>query len=277
MLNPNQRLDNLIVGMLSSNKIKMPTQPEIAVRIRECAEDPQLTSSKLAKVISQDPGLTAKFINIANSPLIRGAVTIDSLPEAISRLGMVFVTNTSTGLAMEQLFQATNETVDEILYAVWKDSTKIAAYSHVFAKHFSNIPPDKAALAGLMSHIGVLPLVVYSQEIDELVKNKNELIKNIRAYHNTIGAFLLRAWEFPPEIAEVPQRIQETRKLENVDLTSIVIIAIINACPHKINFITIEDSVLNSIKTAFPQIEEVMQSEAFATHLSASMKFYSEE
>src|SRR4029078_2283614 len=104
------------------NELKLPSQPSVAVRIRECAEDPYVTPERLGKVINQDPGLTAKIMQIGNSPLMRGAVPISSLPDVISRLGLKFVCDTSIGLAMAQIFQATNETIDDMMQKVWTSS-----------------------------------------------------------------------------------------------------------------------------------------------------------
>ena len=105
---------NNILEAIESNKLTLPTQPEVALKIRETSENPEVTVTELSDVISTDPGLTARLIRVANSPLMRGRVSVESLPNAINRLGLTFVCNLAIGLAMEQIFQATNEIVDRL-------------------------------------------------------------------------------------------------------------------------------------------------------------------
>lgn len=197
----------ILQEQIANNQIKLPTQPEVAVKIREVENDPNIEADKLAAIINKDPGLTARIIKIANSPLMRGKAQIDSLPSAINRLGFRFVCNTTTGLAMEQIFQATNETIDKWMYSVWTESAEVAAISYVMAKHYGKIPGDVASLAGLMHKIGVLPILTYAQDHDELLDDEKKLDSLIRNFHPKLSEAILTAWQFPIEITSIPQNI----------------------------------------------------------------------
>lgn len=197
----------ILQEQIANNQIKLPTQPEVAVKIREVENDPNIEADKLAAIINKDPGLTARIIKIANSPLMRGKAQIDSLPSAINRLGFRFVCNTATGLAMEQIFQATNETIDKWMYSVWTESAEVAAISYVMAKHYGKIPGDVASLAGLMHKIGVLPILTYAQDHDELLDDEEKLDSLIRNFHPKLSEAILTAWQFPIEITSIPQNI----------------------------------------------------------------------
>lgn len=199
---------------IEHNKIKLPTQPEIAVKIREIENDPQIDAEKIAKIIAKDPGLTARIIKIANSPLMRGKVQVDTLPNAINRLGFHFVCNTVIGLAMEQIFQATHETVDKLMYEVWEKSAEVAAYSHVIAKHIAKHPPEVASLAGLMHGVGVLPILMYAQDHDTLLDNQMVLTDLIKNYHPVLGEQILKSWSFPAEICNIYSIFHENKKPE---------------------------------------------------------------
>jgi HD-like signal output (HDOD) protein len=198
-----------LLSAIENHELKLPTQPEVAVRIRDCAEDPNLNSEKLAKVISLDPGLTARFLQIANSPLTRGSVEITSLTNVISRLGLRFVSNIATGMAMEQIFQSTNENVDQLMYATWRSSTHLAAVAHVLAINFSKVSADMASLAGMMHQIGILPILAYAENDDILSNNKELLIEVIKNHHGKIGQAILESWQFPTEIATLPGQIYQ--------------------------------------------------------------------
>lgn len=265
-----------LIEAIENNELKLPTQPEVAVRIRECAEDPNVTPLKLAKVISHDPVLTARFIQMANSPTSRGVVAIESLPNVISRLGVPFVSNLATGLAMEQIFQATNETIDQLMYEAWSSSTYVAAYAHVLAKRFSTIPSEIASLAGLMHQIGVLPILVYAQDNDMLIEDKQLLLALIKEYHPKIGRAILHSWEFPREISSLPTQLylptpEDANKPQLID---VVQVALFKTQALKKNFIEMEMLYPALHKQLNLDDESPLENDAFKNDLQESVRFY---
>jgi HD-like signal output (HDOD) protein len=72
----------------------------VALRIRDEAENQNVSAQSLGQVLSADPALSARMIKIANSPRFRAANTIENLNMALSRLGVVYAANLATGLAM---------------------------------------------------------------------------------------------------------------------------------------------------------------------------------
>ena len=222
----NNQFFNQVLEAIEYNKITLPTQPEIAIKIRETAENPKVTVQQLAEVISKDPGLTARIIRVANSPLMRGVVNIDSVGNAIGRLGLNFVCNLAIGLAMEQIFQATNEQIDAWTRQVWKHSITVAAICHVLAKQYTNIPADQATLIGLLHTIGMLPILTFAEEHDELLEDSEKLQQLIVANHAQLGKAILEAWQFPPEYSQVPEDyIKKDHACDKVDMVDLVQIA----------------------------------------------------
>ncbi len=265
-----------LINDIHDGKLKLPTQPEVAVRLRECAEDPNITPAKLAHVISHDPAMTAKFIQIANSPLNRGTIAIDSLPNVINRLGLRYVCNIATGLAMEQIFQATNENIDKLMYDAWTSSAYVAAYSHVLAKHYSTIPSDVASLAGLMHQIGILPILSYVQDHDEIANDMPFLMLLIKEHHAKIGEAVLKSWKFSPEIYTLPQKIyaSQTSEGKETDLIYIVQAALVKTKDENKNFIEIDSLSDDVFKKLRIEKEEVLQSDHIRSDLQESVKFY---
>jgi len=95
---------------------------------------------------------------------MRSFQRIDTLSGAISRLGIAYSSNLATGLAMQQLFQATSEVIDERMRQIWQQSTEVAAIATVLARHYTRLKPDQASLAPLVDAIGVLPVLAYAEE-----------------------------------------------------------------------------------------------------------------
>lgn len=195
---------NLLLDAIKTDRLVLPTLPEVALRIRESVENPDVSAQMLAEVIASDTALSARLIKVANSPLLRGRVAVDNLQMGITRLGITFVRNLATGLAMEQMFQATSEFVDTRMRASWEHSIEVASISHVLAKHYAGLKPDQATLAGLTHEIGILPILTIAEENPALLQDEEALDRIITQLHPRIGKAILEAWEFPPELSHVP-------------------------------------------------------------------------
>ncbi|WP_375739783.1 HDOD domain-containing protein [Pseudomonas boanensis] len=215
-----------LIQAIDDDALVLPTLPEVALKVREAAEDPDASIQGLTKVIGNDAALTARIIKVVNSPLLRTNKEITDLQMAISRLGINYTCNLATGLAMEQMFQATSDVVDRKMREVWNKSTEIAGICHALCRHYTRLMPDQATLAGLVHQIGVLPILTYAEEHGELLADSISLNHVIERIHPIIGDRILRAWEFPDPIAAVPsQYVDFTRNSVRADYTDIVQVA----------------------------------------------------
>jgi len=211
---------------LESDKLVLPSLPEVALRIREAIEDPKVDSAKIAKVISSDAGLTARLIQVANSPLVRGNRNIDGLEMAVVRMGNTMVKNVANSLIVKQMFQPTTELSDKKFRAFWEHSTQVAAISHALAG-FARLKPDLAMLAGLLHDIGALPIIKYAEDHEALVNDEALLDQVIKSVHCKIGGEMLRRWEFPKEIIEVAAQHEDIYRAggAKADYVDVVIVA----------------------------------------------------
>jgi len=221
---------------IDHDELVLPTLPEVALKVREAAEDPNVGIPEMTKVIGNDAALTARIIKVVNSPLLRTNREITDLQMAIGRLGINYTCNLATGLAMEQMFQATTDVVDRKMREVWTKSTEIAGICHVLCRHYTRLMPDQATLAGLVHQIGVLPILTYAEEHSELLADSISLNHVIEQIHPIIGDKILRTWEFPEMIACIPsQYLNFSRDGGKVDYVDIVQVATLQShlgTPH---------------------------------------------
>lgn len=219
-----------LLEAIRNDELVLPTLPEVALRVREAAEDPDISIPDLSKVIGNDAALAARLIKVVNSPLLRTNREITDLNMAISRLGINYTSNLATGLAMEQMFQATSDVIDKKMRDVWSRSTEIAGMCHVLCRHFTRLMPDQATLAGLVHQIGILPILTYAEESNALLKDSISLNHVIERIHPIIGEQILRAWDFPEQIASVPGNYLDfDRQSSSVDYIDIVQVAVLQS------------------------------------------------
>lgn len=196
-----QKLIDELLEEVASDKLVLPSLPEIALKVRDAVEDPNATTASLAKVITMDAALTARLVQIANSPLVRGSRQIDSVEVAITRMGNTLVKNVVNSLIVQQIFQPTTDMSDKKMRQFWQHSSQVAAICHALAT-FARLKPDQALLAGLVHDIGALPIIKRAEDIPELLDNEAMLNNIIRQSHTQIGKAMLDKWGFPAEIAE---------------------------------------------------------------------------
>ncbi len=221
-----EKVQQELIQAIDNDELVLPTLPEVALKVREAAENPDIGIPQISKVIGNDAALTARIIKVVNSPLLRTNREITDLQMAVSRLGINYTCNLATGLAMEQMFQATSDVVDRKMREVWNKSTEIAGICHVLCKNYTRLPPDQATLAGLVHQIGVLPILTYAEEHNELLADSISLNHVIEQIHPIIGDKILRAWDFPELIAMVPsQYLDFSRDSAKVDYVDIVQVA----------------------------------------------------
>ena len=221
-----QQVQDELASAVSKDQLDLPTLPEVALRIRDAAEDDDISVQSLAAVISEDPGLTGRMIKVANSPMYRAANTIEDINTAVSRLGVDFTASLATGMAMAQMFQATSDVIDRKLRTVWSRASEVAGISGVLAKNFTRLRSDQAALAGLTHIIGVLPILSWAEDHPDLVNDSLTLDKVIDSIHGSLGTMILQSWDFPEEIVMVPSQYTEfSRKVAEPDYVDVVMVA----------------------------------------------------
>jgi HD-like signal output (HDOD) protein len=217
-----------LLSLIEQDRMVLPTLPEVALRIREAVNDPDISPRALSDLLSSDPAISARLIRIANSPLMRSLQKIDSLPGAVSRLGIAYSCNLATGLAMEQMFQATNEVIDERMQHVWKHSTEVAAIASVLAKHYTKLKPDQATLAALVHQIGILPVLAFAEEnnLFTLEEECTDLDALIQATHPILGEKILQHWGFPENLVHVPrEHVDQMRVVAQIDYADVIIVS----------------------------------------------------
>ncbi|BFM11673.1 HDOD domain-containing protein [Simiduia litorea] len=225
-----EKVSQDIISALEADRLVLPTLPEVALKVREVAEDPDASINELGKVIGSDAALAARLIKVANSPLLRGSKEITDLKMALARLGIEYTCNIATGLAMSQMFQATTDLVDKRMREVWTRSSEIAGICHVLCKHRTKLRPDQATLAGLVHRIGVLPILTYAEENPALMRDSFTLDTVIEQLQGPLGDRILKRWDFPEQLIHIPtQHVQFERDIKEADYADIVTVAMLQS------------------------------------------------
>lgn len=227
-----------IIDDLENDRLPLPTLPEVAIRVRETADDDNASINDVARIIETDAALSARIVQVGNSALYRGVSPAETVQAAAMRMGLNTVRSLATSLVMKQLFQATHPVVDHYLRSAWKRSTDVAALSAIIAKSSTALEADSALLAGLTHSIGLSPILVKAEGDSELLSNSQALERLMSEMYPVVGSRILEKWGFSEALVKVPAehlvtaREGDNGKPDYVDIVQVALIQTIDDQSH---------------------------------------------
>jgi diguanylate cyclase (GGDEF)-like protein len=185
---------------LASN---FPTPPSIALQIVALAGDPESEVGKVAATISRDPGLTAKVLRVANSPLYSKRRKSENLRQALVALGLNAATTLALSFSLVSAYKTgTGAGINYTRY--WRRALLGASAARIFGALTGARSPEEIFLAALLQDIAMMgvdrvqPDFYRSLSPDaahaEIVAHELGLLGTD---HASLGGWLLRQWKLP--------------------------------------------------------------------------------
>jgi len=218
---------------LSKGTVKLPSLPDIALKIKNILEDPDVSAKQVAKVVSTEATFTARLLKVANSAALNSSgTTIKDIPTAITRMGFKMAHSIAVAIAMDQVLNSHSMgKLDQYFKDLWRHSLNVAAFSCVVARKRTKIKPDEALIAGLLHDVGKIYLLARMEEYPELTEDLQTFEAVIAEWHTGVGAAILEAWRFSDDLVlvadehemldRVPTNAQGGSSFE-ADLTDVV-------------------------------------------------------
>ncbi len=191
-----------IANELAAGDVVFPTSFDAAFRLRQALQDPELPIARISSIVSLEPLVATKLLQLANSALYQahGAPALD-LKAAITRLGIKLVRTTALAIAMRQLMRSKDLAIfSDLTTALWNHSLKTAAATRVLARVHTRINQDEALLAGLVHDLGAFYMLYRAAQYPELCARPESMRFLIMQWHESIGVSLLDALGMPEEI-----------------------------------------------------------------------------
>jgi HD-like signal output (HDOD) protein len=186
--------------------------PGVFIRINEMIESQESTAAEIGAVLSQDPGLTARLLRIANSPFYGLSKEVDSVSRAITIIGTQRLRDLVLATCAVEAFEGIPNdlmTMDDF----WEHSL----YCGLISKHLGELAglreSDTLFIAGLLHDIGRLimfrelpteSLEVLIRELDHLTEpDMIETEAEIIGFdHAQLGGAVIAHWHLPAIFVE---------------------------------------------------------------------------
>lgn len=191
--------------------INVPAQPQIMVdlQMEQMAPEPDLRA--IARLISQDPGLSGALLKTVNSPFYGLANRVASIQQAVKLLGCNTVINLINAQSIRgELTDAAIVTLNRF----WDTAQDVAMACLTLAKRIGYASPDEAYTLGLFHNCGI-PLMLqrfpgYMAVLEEAYASTNAETRVIdienrvlNTNHAVVGFFVARSWKLPQHLCDV--------------------------------------------------------------------------
>ena len=180
---------------LRAGTLELPSLPDIAIDVRVAITQPELDINDLAKLIQQDPGLSAYLLKISHSVHYSRGNPARNLTAAIRRLGLNAARDLTASYALKALFLIQDTAVKSSMRDIWRRSVYTASLAHVMARH-CGFDPDRALLAGLIQDIGALPLLANLKGFPSLTSEPSAIKELLSEFTGKISGLILHNWHF---------------------------------------------------------------------------------
>lgn len=199
-------LYTILMEKIKQDALVLPTLPEVALKVRQAADDPDINLGNMSDIIGQDPALALGMIKVANSALLGRSVKVETVSQAVTRIGLRQIKSISTAMALEQVFVSENDVVSTYMKKSWNKTIDIASVAislmslYLKDNKHSPLTLDTITLASLVHNIGVLPILTEAEQHPDVFANPTFLQQAIIKLSGKIGGSITRSWGFSDEL-----------------------------------------------------------------------------
>lgn len=198
-------LYTILVEKIKQDALVLPTLPEVALKVRQAADDPDINLNQMSEIIGHDPALSLGMLKVANSAILGRAVKVETVNQAVTRIGLRQIKSIATAMALEQVFISKNEIVSMYMKKSWDQTVDVASVAislmtfYMKSHKHTSLTLDTLTLAALVHNIGVLPILTESENHPDVFANPTFLFQAIGKLAGNIGGEVTKAWGFSEE------------------------------------------------------------------------------
>ncbi len=189
-----------------STNIDLVSLPAIYARVKAVVDDPRTGAMDLAKVLAADPAMTARVLKLVNSAFWGVSRQVDSLPRAVSLIGMLQIHDLVLASSVIDAFERMQpETMD--VKTFWRGSVVRGLAATALAREAALVDLGRVFTEGLLSDIGHMVLYAkYPELAARALEQTREAPWELAAMERAsigcsyaeVGGALTDAWKLPP-------------------------------------------------------------------------------
>ncbi|MFZ5570531.1 MAG: HDOD domain-containing protein [Thermodesulfobacteriota bacterium] len=196
---------------LLQGRITLPSLPHIFSRLIELMSDERSSTDDFARVILQDPALSARLLKIVNSPFYGFRAEIGTVSQAVAIIGVNDLYALCLGTSVVNAFRTIPiELVD--MPSFWKHSIACGIIARVIAENKGFPNRERFFVAGLLHDLGRLilyrHLADHAQAALHFAARYSLLLHHAETEilgfdHARMGGMLMKKWKLPGELEQM--------------------------------------------------------------------------
>jgi HD-like signal output (HDOD) protein/GGDEF domain-containing protein len=206
---------------------RLPTLPEVAVRVLEISRQPDPDLAELASVVRMDPAIAGRLMRAANSALMGMKSPASSIEVAVARLGSTAVRTLILGFCLAKFDDNRAMELRPWYRRLWREMLFQAVAAEALAQHHqSQIDSANWFLAGLLQDLGRLAMLTvagesYLDNVLDVDDDRTQLQREQDYFgftHVDVTSGLCRRWNLDKDLTdavavhhEVPHKVAPLR------------------------------------------------------------------
>lgn len=256
-------LENMSATELVKDVSRLVTLPEVSIKVTQMVDDENSTAADIGKIISQDAGLSARLLKIANSPFYGLSSKVDTVSRAVTILGLREIRDLVLSSTATRAFEG----IPTDLISVedfWHHSLYCGLLSQSLGEVCKKTRSESLFVAGLLHDIGQLIMfnklpeqmqaalmrTMQGEPTLEMYEAEREVIG---FDHAQVGLILAQEWRLPNNLQECIAYHHEPEKAELFP----VHVAIVHIANEIASLPFIEESDLSELDSIKPMAREV--------------------
>lgn len=206
-------VNNPLIAASVGDVNQLPSLPKIYQELNAAIANENTTTQDIADIFAHDMALSAKLLQLINSPYFGLNRIISNITDAINLIGVKKLSNLVLSAHLKTAFPITDPNLQHIMEQLWLDSSRVAELAQLIsiAENQLEDRPDQAYLAGLLHNMGLLIFLARSDDkLHLLLQQLHTTDTPIAELETAIfgctrseaAAYLLSLWKIPPRIIE---------------------------------------------------------------------------
>jgi len=189
----------------------LPTLPDVAMRLLETSDDPNVSMQTISGIVEGDMSLASRVLKLVNSSYFGIRHEVTSVRQAVMIIGMTNLRHLVLSSAVLDLFDREGAVGDFDRGEFWKHSIAVAVATRALAQRLRTADSEVAFTAGLLHDMGKVVVdrylhadfakIVAAMSRDHQPMTDAE-IEVLGVNHAEIGQHLAARWSLPEILRE---------------------------------------------------------------------------
>lgn len=190
-----------LLACIEAPDYRPPTLPSVAVELMGLSQQPDVDLADVVALLEQDSMITGRVLKLVQSPVYRGSSDLQSLRDALMRVGLRTVRDLVMEIALNMKVFRSPDYADTM--ELLRRHSTVTAHLSKLVCNYSPIEGEYAFLAGLLHDVGIAGTLLALSDAGGRRKQPPALVAiwpAVDRVHQQAASIMAEHWSLPPDI-----------------------------------------------------------------------------